>query len=72
MCVRGGGREIWDQILCVQGKIYRTVFSDDFLPSVSLMVLCAAELLKFCHLAIAEGKPTVRLVPAWMLYIWKP
>lgn len=48
----------------MQGKIYRTVFSDDFLPSVSLMVLCAAEFLMFCHLAIVEGKPTVRLVPA--------
>lgn len=34
------------------------MLSDIFLPSVSSMVLCAAELLLFCHLAIAEGNAT--------------
>ena len=72
MCVYGEGREIWDLFLYVQGKIYKTMFSDVFLPSVSLMVLCAAELLMFCHLAIAEGKPAARPVPARMPYILKP
>lgn len=56
----------------VERKIYRTVFSDISLPSFSLMMPHAAVLLMFCWLARGQGKPTVRLAPAGIIYIVKP